>query len=203
MQEALARYATADAGTTGTQKKMEVQKFESYRKDTLLPKEVGADGSLRIFVDRRAESLILPIFGMAVPFHIATVKNVTKNDEGDFSYLRINFNSPGRTFGRKEATNALFEDANAHYVRGVTLRTADAYHAQEVFKAIQEMKKAVAERDAARKERADLVEQGSLQEISGRRPVRLSDVFVRPGPEGRRLPGDVKFMQMVSVGDLS
>ena len=36
------------------------------------------------------------------------------------------------------------------------------------------------------------MEQGALVEVAGRRPVRLSDVYVRPGPEGRRLPGDVE-----------
>lgn len=126
-----------------------------------------------------------------MPFHINTIKNVTKNDEGDYSYLRINFNSPGRTFGKKENTPA-FEDATAHFVRGITLRTADVYHAQEVFKEIQELRKQISEREAARRERADLVEQGQLVEITGRRPVRLSDIYVRPGLDGKRLPGDVE-----------
>jgi nucleosome binding factor SPN SPT16 subunit len=133
----------------------------------------------------------LPINGIAVPFHINTIKNVTKNDEGDYSYLRINFNSPGRTFGKKENTPT-FEDPTANFVRGITLRTADVYRAQEVFKEIQDLKKVVAEREAARKERADLVVQGQLIEVTGRRPSRLSDVYIRPGLDGKRLPGDVE-----------
>lgn len=142
-------------------------------------------------MDKRAETVILPINGMAVPFHIHTIKNVTKSEEGDYAYLRINLNSPGRSVAKKDNPQ-IFEDVTANYLRGITLRTADTYRAQEVFKDIQELKKNVAEREAARKEKADLVEQGALQEVAGRRPVRLSDVYVRPGPEGRRLPGDVE-----------
>lgn len=130
---------------------------------------------------------------MAVPFHISTVKNVTKSDEGDFSFLRINFNSAGRLVGKKESSDlSLFENPAAHYVRGITLSIPDVHRAQEIYKEITDMKKAAAEREAAQKERANLVEQGSLQEVSGRRPVRLTDVFIRPGPEGKRLPGDVE-----------
>lgn len=190
IKEALERYAGQDGGD-GLAKKPEVLKFESYRKDTSLPKEISDGGSLKIFVDRRNETVILPIYSLAVPFHINTIKNITKNDEGDYSYLRINFNSPGRTFGKKDA-GVTFEDPRAHFIRGITIRTADVYRAQEVFKGIQELKKQVGEREAARKERADLVEQGQLVEASGRRPGRLTDIYVRPSMDSKRLPGDLE-----------
>jgi nucleosome binding factor SPN SPT16 subunit len=77
--------------------------FESYRKDTFLPKEVKDN---RIYVDKRSETIILPIYGLAVPFHISTVKNASKSDEGEFFYLRINLNSPGQVIGKKDQTNA-------------------------------------------------------------------------------------------------
>lgn len=47
--------------------------------------------------------------GFAVPFHINTIKNVSKNDEGDYTYLRINFQTPGQLAGKKDDTvRALF-----------------------------------------------------------------------------------------------
>ena len=49
----------------------------------------------KIVVDKRAESVILPIYGQAVPFHISTLKNVSKSDEGEFTMLRFNFITPG------------------------------------------------------------------------------------------------------------
>lgn len=53
-------------------------------------------------VDKKHESIILPIYGMAVPFHISTLKNASKSDEGDFVMLRLNFITPGQAGGKKE-----------------------------------------------------------------------------------------------------
>jgi hypothetical protein len=58
----------------------------------------------QIFVDRKAQTVILPVHGFAVPFHINTIKNASKSDEGDFTYLRINFQTPGQLAGKKEDT---------------------------------------------------------------------------------------------------
>ena len=58
----------------------------------------------KVFVDRKAQTVILPINGFAVPFHVNTIKNVSKNDEGEFTYLRINFQTPGQLAGKKEDT---------------------------------------------------------------------------------------------------
>ena len=59
-------------------------------------------------VDRRAESVILPIYGQAVPFHISTLKNVSKSDEQDFVLLRFNFVVPGQTLGKKDGSSVRF-----------------------------------------------------------------------------------------------
>lgn len=42
---------------------------------------------------------------------------------------------------------------------------------------------------------ADVVDQGSLVEVKGRRPVKLPEVFVRPALDGKRLPGEVEIHQ--------
>ena len=39
-----------------------------------------------------------------MPFHINAIKNVSKNDEGEFTFLRINFQTPGKLAGKKEDT---------------------------------------------------------------------------------------------------
>jgi nucleosome binding factor SPN SPT16 subunit len=50
--------------------------------------------------------------GSAVPFHINTIKNASKNDEGEFTILRINFQTPGQLAGKKEDTvGVLIADA--------------------------------------------------------------------------------------------
>ena len=65
---------------------------------------LGAEDAIQIFVDRKAQTIVLPIHGFAVPFHINTIKNVSKNDEGEFTYLRVNFQTPGQLAGKKEDT---------------------------------------------------------------------------------------------------
>jgi nucleosome binding factor SPN SPT16 subunit len=193
-REMLARYTEEEdgAGEAAKEKrKPAAARVESYRKESSFPRDACTDW--KIVVDKRAETLILPIQGFAVPFHISTVKNVTKNEEGDFVCLRINLNTPGRTFGGKEAAAAAgWENPLAEFVRGLVFRSADAPRVQETFRAIQELRKAVAEREHAAKEMSDLVAQASLAEISGRRPARLADVYARPSLETRRAPGDVE-----------
>lgn len=56
----------------------------------------------RIYVDEQRQSVILPINGYAVPYHISTIKNVTKTEESNHMVLRINFQSPGQIAGKKE-----------------------------------------------------------------------------------------------------
>ena len=40
-------------------------------------------------------SVILPLFGTMVPFHVSVLKNVSKHDENNSSSLRLNFHVPG------------------------------------------------------------------------------------------------------------
>ncbi len=61
----------------------------------------------RTFVtDKKHGAVVLPVFGMAVPFHISTIKNLSMNEEPGKVFLRINFFTPGGTFGRAEPVAA-------------------------------------------------------------------------------------------------
>ena len=115
--EGLAKYSEEGGGTKKEEKGW--KKFQSYKGDGALPPDIDKlrvisiaplcpDSALiaayQIVVDRKALTIILPIYGYAVPFHINTIKNVSKNDEGDYTYLRINFQTPGQLAGKKEDT---------------------------------------------------------------------------------------------------
>lgn len=113
-----------------------------------------------IIVDQRAQSIVIPIYGYAVPFHIKTVKNVSKSDEGDFTYLRINFVSPGQLSGKKE--DVPFDDPEATFIRNISYRSKDARHFDELYNDISEMRRLVTKREAERREMADVVEQDEL-----------------------------------------
>eukprot|EP00166_Cyanidium_caldarium_P003615 ctg_350.g200 len=49
----------------------------------------------QLHVDMEREVLLVPINGVPVPFHVATIKNASKSEESGFAYLRINFHVPG------------------------------------------------------------------------------------------------------------
>ncbi|KAJ1970019.1 FACT complex subunit spt16, partial [Dimargaris xerosporica] len=169
--------------------KQEVQlrRFESYKREGMLPRDVQRQ---QIVVDAKNDSVVLPIYGMAVPIHISTIKNVSKSEEGRYLLLRVNFVTPGQVVGKKE--NLPFDDVHANFLRSVTFRSTDVFRLTEVFQQIQDLKKDQAKKEAERKEMADIVVQDKLVEARGRRPIRLPDVFARPDLGGKRVPGELE-----------
>lgn len=203
-EEGLERFAeaTGDSNATAVKK---FKRFESYKRDNQFPLRVK---NLEILVDAKNATVILPIMGRPVPFHIQTIKNASKSDEGDFSYLRINFLSPGQGVGRKD--DQPFEDASAHFVRSLTFRSHDGERLQDIANNISNMKKDTAKREQEKKEMEDVVEQDKLIEIRSkchnshhlantnfvdRRPAVMDNVFIRPAMDGKRVPGKVEIHQ--------
>ncbi|KAH7350552.1 FACT complex subunit-domain-containing protein [Rhexocercosporidium sp. MPI-PUGE-AT-0058] len=188
-EEGLQRFAeaTGDSNATAVKK---FKRFESYKRDNQFPPRVR---DLAILVDGKNSTVVLPIMGRPVPFHIQTIKNASKSDEGDFSYLRINFLSPGQGVGRKD--DQPFEDASAHFVRSLTFRSHDGERLQDIANQIGNMKKDAVKREQEKKEMEDVVEQDKLIEIRNRRPPVMDNVFIRPAMDGKRVPGKVEIHQ--------
>lgn len=88
-----------------------------------------------------------------------------------------------------------FEDPDATFVRSITYRSTDGHRFDSISKQITDLKKEVTKREQQKKEMADVVDQDSLIELKGRRPVKLPEVFVRPALDGKRLPGEVEIHQ--------
>ena len=76
-------------------------------------------------VDQKNESILVPIYGLMVPFHILAVKNAVNSQEGDHSYIRINFN-----FGPSYEPSAKFP--NLIFLKELSYRTSDNRHAAKV-----------------------------------------------------------------------
>ncbi|EMR08097.1 hypothetical protein PNEG_03537 [Pneumocystis murina B123] len=188
-EEGLARFSNGDGIQNGIEKPT-LKKIESYKRDSQMPSSIK---TLKIIVDIKNSSIIVPIYGRPVPFHISTLKNVSKNDEGEFVYLRLNFLTPGQGVGKKD--DMPFDDLSASFIRSLTFRSSDTRHMSEVFLSIQEMKKNVAKREAERREMADVIEQDNLIEVKNRRPLKLVDVFSRPALDGKRVPGELEIHQ--------
>ncbi|KAG9240610.1 FACT complex subunit-domain-containing protein [Calycina marina] len=188
-EEGLKRFAEATGDQSGIMVK-KFKRFESYKREQQFPSRVK---DLAIVMDQKNSTIVLPIMGRPVPFHIQTIKNASKSDEGDFSYLRINFLSPGQGVGRKD--DQPFEDVSAHFVRSLTFRSHDGERFQDISNQIANMKKDAVKREQEKKEMEDVVEQDKLVEIRNRRPVVMDNVFVRPVMDGKRVPGKVEIHQ--------
>lgn len=49
-----------------------------------------------LYVDKNHNSILIPVNeNTFVPFHVSTIKNVSTNTEGQWTYLRLNFHIPG------------------------------------------------------------------------------------------------------------
>ncbi|KAL9614105.1 MAG: hypothetical protein Q9167_001390 [Letrouitia subvulpina] len=188
-QEGLAQYSEAVGDENGVAQKR-FKKFESYKRDNQFPLKVK---DLVIVIDTKSSTVVLPIMGRPVPFHINTIKNASKSDEGEWAYLRINFLSPGQGVGRKD--DQPFEDPSAHFVRSLTFRSRDADRMEIIARDITELRKTAVRREQEKKELEDVVEQDKLVEVRNRKPVRMDNIFVRPATDGKRVPGEVEVHQ--------
>lgn len=185
-QEGLARFSKADA-TDESELKPVFKRYESYVRESQIPSNVK---DLKIHIDYKNHTIILPISGRPVPFHINSFKNGSQNEEGDYTYLRLNFNSPGAGGANSRRTELPYEDSpDNHFVRSITFRSRDRQRMVDVYKAIQDLKKDSVKREAEKKQLADVVSQGNLVELKGSRMKKLEQVFVRPTPDTRKVGG--------------
>lgn len=188
-REGMDRFSEATGALNGEDEK-KFKKFESYKRDSQLPTRIK---DMIVWVDVKALTVILPIMGRPVPFHINTIKNVSKSDEGEYTHLRFNFLSPGQGVGRKD--DQPFEDPQAHFIRSLTVRSKDQDRLADVANQITDLRKAATRKEQEKKDLEDVVEQEKLVEIRNRRPVRLPDVYLRPAQDGKRVPGEVEVHQ--------
>jgi nucleosome binding factor SPN SPT16 subunit len=188
-KEGLEQYTEGAKSLNGTEEK-KFKKFESYKRDNQFPNSVAL---LEIVVDKKNLTVLLPIMGRPVPFHIHTIKNASHTPEADFTSLRINFLSPGQGVGRKD--DQPFEDPNAHFIRSLTFKSQDVDRIDQICKDITELKKDVVRRETEKKQMEDVVEQDKLVPLKTRKPFNLDLIFIRPALDGKRIPGSVEIHQ--------
>ncbi|KAA8545292.1 hypothetical protein F0562_020076 [Nyssa sinensis] len=149
---------------------------------------------LMIQVDQKNEAILLPIYGNMVPFHVATVKSVSsQQDTNRTCYIRIIFNIPGTPFTPHDTNTLKFQ--GSIYMKEVSFRSKDPRHISEVVQLIKTLRRQVASRESEKAERATLVTQEKLQLAGAKfKPIRLSDLWIRPpfGGRGRKLTGTLE-----------
>ena len=127
----------------------------------------------RIHVDMAAETLLLPIYDQLVPFHINTVKNVHRQEEGTYTSVRITFITPDPKLsaaqqqlgaGGTAASSSSPSSTSSQllrYISELTYRTASST-LDKVFYDIKELKKRVQNRQKEFEARSSLVAQADL-----------------------------------------
>ncbi|XP_050231916.1 FACT complex subunit SPT16 [Mercurialis annua] len=146
---------------------------------------------LMIQVDQKNESVFLPIYGSMVPFHVATIRTVSsQQDTNRNCYIRIQFLVPGTPFSPHDANS--LKNQGAIYLKEVSFRSKDPRHISEVVQQIKSLRRHVVSRESERAERATLVTQEKLLRVGNKfKPIKLHDLWIRPvfGGRGRKLPG--------------
>lgn len=187
------------AQSSGRQEEKVRKSNVSYKSRSQMPNEAEVK-ELKIFVDRKYETVILPVFGIPVPFHISTIKNISQSVEGDYTYLRINFFHPGATMARNEG--AAFAQPDATYVKEVTYRStntkepgetvAPSSNLNNAFRIIKEVQKKFKSREAEEKEKEDLVKQDVLVLSQNKGNPKLKDLYIRPNIVNKRMTGSLE-----------
>ncbi|XP_015604416.1 FACT complex subunit spt16 isoform X2 [Cephus cinctus] len=171
----------------------------SYKSLSHMPREPEVK-ELKLYVDKKYETVILPIFGVPVPFHISTIKNISQSVEGDYTYLRINFFHPGATMGRNEG--GTYPQPDATFVKEVTYRSTNTKEPGEIsapssnlntaFRLIKEVQKKFKNREAEEREKEDLVKQDTLILSQNKGNPKLKDLYIRPNIVTKRMTGGLE-----------
>lgn len=125
-----------------------------------------------IFVDTPAETVFLPIADQLVPFHISTVKNIYKAENGDNTYLSLQFHTPELTPGQIENRQKI--------IRELTFRGKLNGSLDKAFFDVKELRKRVQDRVKEYEATKDIVVQEELRVTKVGTVPALKDVMCRP-----------------------
>jgi nucleosome binding factor SPN SPT16 subunit len=165
-EEAAARFSKSKDGADTKDAGGAMKDVAAYKSASEFPPE-ARNG--RIFVDQKREAVLLPIYGMLVPFHISTIKNATKSED----YLRINFVTPGSTLPNDKLPR-VFKDGKATFVREMSFRCSDTKSLATSLRLVNELRKRASSRAHDTHVRDSLVAQEELVLSKGTNiPIRL------------------------------
>lgn len=175
----------ADLNLSVAQDKIDLSHIKCYEKKSQIPLEVFNNFG-KIFIDKKNSTIILPILKSMVPFHISLIKNATKNEDGNFTVLRINFLVPvsGVTFGQINVTNPIF-------IRYISYKNKDANLINNILLEIKDLAKNYKLKKQEMKEKADLVSQEHIIPNKGKR-IYLNEVKMKPVISGKKTIGLVE-----------
>lgn len=170
----------------------EVKPIEAYTSTMEFPTRADP---CRITVDKERESVLLPMYGSLVPFHISTIKSVSTSDESGKTYLRVNFYNPGQAVG-KDCPPAMAAAVAAHphlmFIRTLNFASADPRNMNLQVRLIKELQKRARTRRTEAAELRSLVKQPRLVIDRTQKISRMRDVNMWPVISGRKCIGSLE-----------
>lgn len=171
----------------------------SYKNNTQVPKEPELP-ALKMYVDKKYETLIMPLYGIPCPFHIATIKNVSQSLEGEYTYLRVNFFHPGATLGRNEGI--MFVVSDQMFMKEASFRSSNKKEAGEIsapssnlvisHRLIKDAQKKYKNREQEEREKEGITKQDTLIINPNRGNPKLKDLYIRPNIVSKRITGTLE-----------
>jgi nucleosome binding factor SPN SPT16 subunit len=164
-----------------------LDKIVAYRSSAHFP----MTRSRQLAVDMEAEAVLVPINGIPVPFHISTIKNASKSDEGKHTYLRINFHVPVSAVARSNfsrvAQNApTFPELEKRgamttaFVKELSFRSSNPQNLSDCMRKIKELVKRASIQQTEAREKGTLVDQEKVRLVKGGRVPFIANATVRP-----------------------
>ncbi|GKY95619.1 hypothetical protein MPSEU_000523200 [Mayamaea pseudoterrestris] len=192
-EERLREQARANRKKDGGESKTAADELEVYKRTRDFPDSVQPN---QVKVDMVNQCVLLPICGIAVPFHISTIKNVVMPDADNVTLLRINFYTPGVALGKEAPANMVKLVQKyapyASFIREMTFRSLDGHNLTLAFRQISELRKRERQKEITEQEEANLVKQEKLVRTKNERVPRLADLTMRPAFAGRKTQGNLE-----------
>ncbi|KAF7459023.1 transcriptional elongation factor FACT140 [Cryptosporidium felis] len=163
-------------------------KHSSYKSVRDYPKDKS---SCRIYVDTAKESILVPVYGLMVPFHVRLLKNVvcTQEEDSKSFILRINFVLP-TGISLEQMPSSMKTPV---FIKELIFKSEDGKTLNSVFRSIKELIKRFKQKGALEEEMAEqdmIKNQQPIDFNRSKQRVVLKDVGIRPTiGQGRRQHG--------------
>lgn len=158
--------------------------------------ELPRGRSTQITVDRAHDCILVPILGQLVPFHISTIKTISKTEEGKKAFLRLQFYGPTGTGAvGKDVPPSMAKALMAHpelaYIKSLNFVSKEHKNFVTVEQLVKAMLKKFRADRKEESERAGLVAQDKLIMSRDDKIPRMNDVNMWPAASGRKSQGSL------------
>jgi Xaa-Pro aminopeptidase len=161
--------------------KINLEKLKAYTPENFPVKS----NPRNIQVDIKRNSVLLPINGQLVPFHISVLKNVTKHSESKMASLRFNFFTPGIAAGNITFPSGESYGNSLVYIKELTFRSSNVENYNQIAKDIKDVQKNL-------KNSQNGTQEASNERLNLANKLKfLNDIKMRPAMNGKKTPGQL------------